>query len=248
MVAIWRSMHELFVGRFAEAEEANQQLGPYIGTDMNFRNSSAGLLFRLRREQGRLGEVLPVLAAAADRAGGLVALQTMHAVALIDVDELEPARQILDRLAPDGFAAVPSDSILSGCLADLSETTARVGDEDMAAALHDRLQPFSGQLLVVSWGVACLGAADRFLAMLEGVLGRRDEAEAHLAAALQFEERAGGRPAAARTRLAWGELLVRHGGPGDREATRAMLTRAAESADALGMTGVRDRAASLLEG
>jgi len=136
--------------------------------------------------------------------------------------------------------------VLSSSLADLTEVAARVGDEEAVRALHRRLEPFSGQLLVVSWGVACLGAADRHLAMLETRQGRFDEAEANLRSALALEEHAGGRPAAARTRLWWGELLVQRGEAEDLARAGEMLATAAREAGELGMAGVAARAEELL--
>jgi class 3 adenylate cyclase len=246
MLSMWEGMHELFTGRLTDAERANEALAPFIERDVNTANSWAAQLFRIRREQGRAGQLSPVIADAIERTPGLVGLRAMYALALVDGGQLDAARSILDDLAPNGFAAIPSDSVLSSSLADLTEVAARVGDEAALLALHHRLEPFAGQLLVVSWGVACLGAADRHLAMLETRLGRYDAAEANLASALALEVHAGGRPAAARTRLWWAELLVQRGEAGDLARARDLLAAAVREADELGMAGVAARAHELI--
>jgi hypothetical protein len=57
-------MHKL-AGRFLEAEaEGGEPPGPYIGTDTNFRNRPPAPVPPRDRT---IGEVLPVLTAAADR-------------------------------------------------------------------------------------------------------------------------------------------------------------------------------------
>ena len=246
MLQIWNGMYALFDGRMAEAEQANDELLPFIGSDVNTANSWAAQLFRIRREQGRAGELVPLIDEAIERTPGLLALRSTRARGSGRRRPVRPARAELDELAADELAAVPSDSVLSSALADLTEVVARVGDDDAAGAVHRRLEPFGGQLLVVSWGVACLGAADRHLAMLETRLGRYDEAEAHLAAALTLEERAGGRPAAARTRLWWGDLLLQRSEGDDVSRARELLAAAAQEAEELGMAGVAARADELL--
>jgi len=107
---------------------------------------------------------------------------------------------ILLELAPDGFAAIPHDATWSSSLAYLTELTTALGETTAAAALRAQLLPFSGQLLVVAWVVSCLGAADRYIGMLDAVLGDRDAAAARFDAALALEERAGATALAARTR------------------------------------------------
>jgi hypothetical protein len=244
-VAMWKGMHEHLAGRFDAAEAANGELVTYVERDVNFANSWAAQLFRIRRDQGRTPELLPIIESAVAQTPGLIALRAVHAVALVDAGEPTQARQILDALAPDGFAAVPVDSVLSSALADLSEVCAVVGDATQAAALHARLVPFTGQLLVVSWGVACLGAADRHLGMLETVMGRLDDAHEHFARAVELERRAEGRSALARTQLWWGELLLPRGGE-DAERGRALLRDAADLARTIGMTAVAARAEATL--
>ena len=103
-------------------------------------------------------------------------------------------------MTADGAVAVPHDSFRAATLAQLSEVCVALGDIDAARALHIPLLAYQGQLIVVSWGVACSGATDRYLGMLEATMGAVSEAEGHYAAALTLEERATAPSQAARTR------------------------------------------------
>ncbi|OWY61325.1 hypothetical protein B7486_64370, partial [cyanobacterium TDX16] len=85
-------------------------------------------------------------------------------------------------------------------LALTADLAACFGLVEAMPELEARLLPFSGQLLVLSWGEVLLGAADRYLAELRShQTGTLDEDG--FARALQVEERAGAATAASRTKL-----------------------------------------------
>ena len=81
----------------------------------------------------------------------------------------------------------------------LAEACTVLADQERAAALHDLLSPHSGHLVVAGVGVICVGAADRFLAMLETTMHRWREAEGHFEAALALEHRVNSAPFVAHT-------------------------------------------------
>jgi class 3 adenylate cyclase len=107
---------------------------------------------------------------------------------------------IVETLAGDGRAggtldavlrrspALVDDSTLAAQLAALTEACALVG-RDIPDAVVTGLQPFAGQLLVLSWGVDVLGAADRFLAVAAARSGDRAAAAAGFDRAAQLEAR-----------------------------------------------------------
>ena len=134
-------------------------------------------------------------------------MRALFAVALLDAGKAERALAILTELAPDDLAAVPRDTTWSTSLAYLTEVCTVAGDRDAAAALREHLLPFSGQLLVVAWTVSCLGAADRYIGMLDVVLGERSDAEERFEAAVALEESAGATALADQTRR-WREELL----------------------------------------
>ena len=66
-----------------------------------------------------------------------------------------------------------------------------MGDEELAALVRPELEPYAGTVVVVGHGVACYGAADRYLGMLAATLGDWEVAEARFDAALDLNRRMG---------------------------------------------------------
>jgi hypothetical protein len=187
----------------------------------------------LRLEQGRAGELVPRLEArVADRADHGPARISL-AQALAGAGELSGARTELQRVAADDLGTVPRDSTWSGSLARMAEVCSAVGDAGVAEQLHRELEPYAGQLVVVSWGVVCLGAADSHLRMLEATVGRFDDASLRYAAALQLEERAGAALPAAWTRARWAHALRTSGGAGELRQAETLVADARRAARSL---------------
>ena len=97
-------------------------------------------MFSVRREQGRLAELAPVvriLAGDATREGpwrpGLVAL-------LVELGMEEEARRELSRLVADGLDPFRA-SLWLGSLAYLADAAAALGDEEVAALVYPELEP-----------------------------------------------------------------------------------------------------------
>ena len=201
LVAMWRGLYALMEGRFEEVEgHAAHMLSFVPGEEPNFANTYAVQMLWLQYELGNLAVIRPLVAAAVEQTPGLVSLQAALAMVDAELGDLDSARAIVGRLAPDRFAAVPRDVSWGAALTQLAVAVAAIGDRAAAEVLVDELRPYSGQLIVVAWGVFVAGAADRYLAMLELLLGHHDEAVAHAQAALALEERAGATACAARTR------------------------------------------------
>jgi hypothetical protein len=88
----------------------------------------------------------------------------------------------------------------------------------------------------------------RLLGILLGVLGEWHEAEQRFEEARAMHLRMGARPWLARTEVAWAEMLLARGAPGDEAAARERLAEAIVIADALGMVAVAERARLLVAG
>jgi tetratricopeptide (TPR) repeat protein len=246
--AMWQAMVDLVDGRFDEAEANAAELLEMAPLDVNFQNSWAALAFRIGLERGNAADFLPVVREAVEQTPGLVALQTALARALVAGGDLDEARAIVARLARDGFAGVPRDIAFTASLAELTDTCAVLGERDAASGLRRLLLPYSGQLQVTAWGVQCLGAVDRYLAMTELVLGMHDEGEAHFRAALELEDGFGARSLGSRTRLWFARLLVDRDAPGDPEQAADLLREAGRTARSIGQAEVAAEAAALSEG
>src|SRR4051794_34892243 len=121
-------------------------------------------MFSIRREQGRLAELAPVvriLAGDSDRTGpwlpGLVSL-------LVELGMEAEARRELTRVVGDGLDAYRV-SIWLASLAYLADACTALGDDATAALVYPELEPFAGGNVMVGHLVASYGAADRYLGM-----------------------------------------------------------------------------------
>ena len=182
-------------------------------------------MFSIRREQGRLGELLPAirLMTAEDRGGpawrpGLVAL-------LAELGMEDAARRELARIRASGLDVL-RDALWLGSLIYLADAAAALGDEDIAALVLPELVPHSGGVVMIGHGVAFYGAADRHLGMLAATLGEWDLAERHFEAALERDRAIGADTWLAHTLAEYGRAALARGGRGDRRHAAALLAEA----------------------
>jgi DNA-binding CsgD family transcriptional regulator len=195
-------------------------------------------MFSIRREQGRLSEVAPVLRvlAGGPREGpwrpGLIAL-------LVDLGMEREAREQLDRIADEGLDPL-RESLWLASLTYLADASAALGDERMAALVYRELEPLAGSNVMIGHLVTSYGAADRYLGMLATTLGEWERAEAHLAAAMEANERMGVRTWLAHTAYEYARLLHRR----DRAASELaqhLLRQASALAADIGLETLRAR-------
>jgi class 3 adenylate cyclase len=204
---MWTAMRCLVDGRVDEAEAASNRILSHTD-DINFFNSWAGQMFAINRERGTIASVRDLFVDAAAQTPGIVALQAIVALAAAELGELDEARRCLDALMSDPDTTFAPNSILPGTLAHLTNVAYSVGPDAAPAAqqLLDELLPYSGQLLVIAWGVTCEGAADRYIGMCLSLLGRATEAREYLECALALERAIGAGPFVARTESVLADL------------------------------------------
>ena len=166
-------------------------------------------MYAIRRAEGRLAEVAPVMRALATSADppstwrpGLAALYT-------DLGMLDDAAVVFEALAPDGFAVVPRDAVWPASLTFLAETCVALGDQAHASVLYDELIPFRGHNLMAGMTI-CFGPADRLLGGLAALLGRAQEAEEHFRVALELAERSASPLWTAEVQYDWATVLTAH--------------------------------------
>ncbi len=185
-------------------------------------------LYLLRREQGRAEEALEPLTRFAAENPARPCFRCALASLLADVERLAEARQVFEELAPNGFEIVPRDNEWLLAAAFLVETCTALGDVTRAALLYEELAPLAARSTSnVPEGDA--GTMARHLGVLAATLGRDDEAAAHLRAAIEIDERSGGRPWVAYARADLADVRGRQGAPDEAAALReAAATVAAE--------------------
>ena len=233
-------------GRLDEAEARNQEaftIGQAAGVDDAFQIYSATLWW-IRYDQGRLDEVLDRYERRSKRADPHPFSLAHLGVAYCEVGRPGDAEHVLDRLAADEFAALPTNYARVYGLTMAAEVCAGVRDTERAAVLYGQLHPYRG--LVATTGSLTPGAVDHYLGLLAAVEGRFDQAGRHFEAAHASHEALAAPTWLARTRLEWARMLLTCRGPGETPRARELLGQALATAREFGLTNVERRAVQLL--
>lgn len=199
-------------------------------------------MFGIRREQGRLAELAPVIRILADRGGA--AWGPGLAAVLAELGMEDEARRELRRLVLDELDLQRRSLWLAG-LTYLTDVCAALQDRDVAERLYPELRPHRGTSVMVGHLVACYGAADRYLGMLATVLGEWELAEEHLEAAGALNRELGARTWLAHTAFEHGRMLLLRGGRDDEARAETLLRTSVELAQAIGMPALLARAGAL---
>ncbi len=237
-VARFRAMFAIVEGRFADAEElANEGLR----AAQRVQHGDAFLVFgvlllNLRALQGRLDEVEPALQSFAAQYPRLsvwgFAIAWVHA----QQGRVEAARAELERVAAQDLADLPRDYMRLAAIVFLSEVCHLVGDTRRAGILYELLLPYADRSIVVGYGIAGLGSAQRYLGMLAATLGQRAAALRHFEAALEANQRLHAEPFLALTRFDLARVLGSpEANPAERRRAAELLATARQQADRLGM-------------
>ena len=234
-------------GRFAEAEPLAVR-ALRCGTRFDRANASGifGVqMFTIRRQQGRLGELAPVLKQFLDSESQAATWRPGLAILHCELGSRDEARGVFEKLAADGFAGIANDTVRIASLAYLAEVCVWLDDTARAATLFDLLLPYAERNIVFGAHTASFGAGARLLGMLATTLQRWDDAERHFAYALAFDARTGGRPWLVRSRCEFAAMLLRRARPGDHDRALSLLSAAHDDARELGMRGLAERALAL---
>jgi class 3 adenylate cyclase/tetratricopeptide (TPR) repeat protein len=235
-----RAMQAILEGDFATAEQhaaAALELGRRtMGEQVE---GVYGIqMFTIRREQGRLAEVAPVIKRFVDENPGSAAWKPGFALIACDLGFEKPARRILDDLAEADFA-FPLDAKHSTTLAYLAEVCVALEDEARAEQLYELLTPYRDLTVTAGVTTVCYGAADRFLGGLAGVLGEWDAAEQHFEAALATNQAMRAWPWLAHTQYAYAQMLRRRHRAGDAVQAHSLVDEALETVIRLDMVALR---------
>jgi len=245
-VASSRAALALFTGRFDESERlANATLA--LGQSMPGLDATGmfGIqMFSLRREQGRLAEVAPVLEHFVKTMPRESAWRPGLALIFAELGKTADARAEFEQLSADGFAGVARDATWFYCMAMLGEVCCYLRDGKRAELLYQALLPFAGRNVVAPPTVACCGVVARQLGMLAATMELWDEAARHFEHALESNARQGGVPFVAHTQYQYALMLRARAQADDRARIGALLAEAATTAKALGMAALAARIAA----
>jgi DNA-binding CsgD family transcriptional regulator len=195
-------------------------------------------MFGVRREQGRLAELAPVirmLASGGSWRPGLVSL-------LCELGMEDEARRELARVAAEGLEGFRA-SLWMATLAYLTDASTALGDEATAALLYPAFAPHAGTNVMIGHMVASYGAADRYLGMLAATLGEWEQATHHFERALVLNRQMGAMTWLAHTAYEYGRMLLRRGS--DRDRAEELLGEAGRLAEEIGMAALLGRLRAL---
>ena len=188
---MWRGMLAHAEGDLDEAERHYDEMAAVGMGQANFAESYAFALFVLRRDQGRLGELVELTRAVVASSGEFRAFEPALAVVELEDGDPEESERIWREWAKDSFARLPHDVTESGLLPLLAELCVRFGTPEQALRLEGLLAPYAGELVVAAWGICCLGPVDRYRAMLLAHGGQPDRAAALRESADRLESSVG---------------------------------------------------------
>jgi DNA-binding SARP family transcriptional activator/tetratricopeptide (TPR) repeat protein len=231
-----------------ETEEAEQlatealEMGTASGQPDAFALYGTQIM-RTCGEQGRFGELVSVVASAADEHPSIPTYKAALAVALLESGDRNGARELVGRAAAESFS-LPEDAAWLEGVIGYATVVIELHLSAEAEQLVELLAPFRDQIphttLIPYTPVAT------FLGGLASVLGRFEEGEAYFEEAAELNRRGQMKFAEAQTNMLWGRMLRTRNEPGDAARARGLLEHARDSAAARGYSLVERQATAEL--
>jgi tetratricopeptide (TPR) repeat protein len=236
-------MRALMRGHFEDSERLAQQAFA-IGHRMQTETAAGvfGLqMFAVRREQGRLKEIEPVVRAFIQEHSAAAAWRPGLAVIYSELGRTAEARAEFETLAQHDFADLPRDAVWMGTMTYLVDVCTFLKDRARAATLYGILLPFAGCNVIVGNAAACYGALSRYLGALATIVERWEDAERHFEDALAMNANMDARPWLARTQDQYATMLLARHQSSDRDKALMLLDAALVTARELGMRALEER-------
>ena len=194
-----------------------------------------------RSPDGPLGQLLAHIPA------GYPAVSATRALVHAELGDTGAALHELGLLEEVGWENVADDQTEGVTLALVAATCSVIGAAagEVARRVYEALRLYAGTAVVVrAPAAACFGPADSYLGLLAGVMGDLTLAEVHHEAALRLSRRMGSPPFAVAAEVELGRTLHQRRRAGDEERVAMLLRNAEESALALGLQRLAQRAAA----
>jgi DNA-binding SARP family transcriptional activator len=245
LAAIARAAHAHLKGRLEEYEALAHEARALAlkGQDESATQMFGMQLFFLRREQGRLDELIDDVRCFVEQYAAIPAWRCALALIYAELNRPRDARRELDWLARSDFAALPRDLPWLSNIAIVSDVVAILDDARRADLLYRQLVPFADRYVVR--GAVCMGSVSRPLGVLATTMGRFDASTRHFQDALQMNAKIRSPLWIAHTQHEYARTLLRLQQPGDREHASELLRAALATADKLGLKTLADRALRL---
>jgi tetratricopeptide (TPR) repeat protein len=249
LAAVLQTVRALLDGRLADAERLavkalslGERWAPSVAAQV-----LSSHLFALRKEQGRLGELIGPLADLARQYPSVSGFRCGLAYVHAELGQSENAQNEFERSAANGFTDLPRDLQWLPVLATLAEVCVFLNDRESAQTLYGLLLPYAERNVVAGPGGFVYGSASLFLGMLARVLSRRREGQRHLEDALALHRRMGAPVHVARTQLEMARHLVAGESACDWRRARELLGAARETVERLDLERLRRKIAEVEE-
>lgn len=238
-----RAMRALMRGHFSDSESLAQQASA-IGQRLQTENA-AGIfalqMFTLRREQGRLKELEPVVRYFVQQNTAAASWRPGLALIYSELGLTREAREQFEHLAQHDFADLPHDALWMASMTYLADVCTFLEDRPRAARLYQLLVPHARLTVVVGNATCCYGALSRYLGALATTLEHWDEAAQHFEDAMAMNARMEAPPWVAHTKYQYAEMLLARHQSGDRDKAAALLDAALATTRELGMRALEER-------
>ena len=222
----YRSAIALCEGRLAEAEQAAERSREWsrLLTGRDASGVYGVQMFGIRREQGRLAELAPVVRvlAGGDRRGG--SWRPGLAALTAELGMLDEARAQLALIQSDGLD-VYRHALWVGSLTYIADACVAVGDADLSEQVYRELLSIAERNVMIGHGVACYGSSERYLGTLAAAYGELELAELHLQRAIDYNRDMGAITWLAHSDFEYARTLGRRAGRTNRPHRRRWRRR-----------------------
>ena len=239
-----RAQLALFEGRLGDAEDAIREAFA-LGHPVQSVNAQLAFdlqLYALRREQGRIEEVVDAVERAADEYPTYPVWRYVVADVFVELGRADAARAAVAGAAVGGYPVYLEMQWLFS-LNLLAGVCRFLGDAAAADDVYDRLRPYAHRFAVLPPEL-CYGSVSRGLGILAATTSRWEDAARHFEDALVANAAAGARTWLAHTKYDYARMLLERGEAGDRTRAAELLASARKSADELGMAALAARLAA----
>jgi DNA-binding SARP family transcriptional activator/tetratricopeptide (TPR) repeat protein len=242
----FRANHAHLAGRLeaCEALAHAAHVERYRGRDELAAHMFGMQMLFVRREQGRLDEVVQTVAQFAAQEPKLAAWRCALASTHAQLGRIAHARHELEAVAGPDFSDIPRDGFWLSNLTMLSEVVVALGDAHRARLLYELLIPHADRC-VVTLALLCQGSLSRSLGLLATTMSRFEDAARHFEQAIAKNAVIRAPIWIAHSQHDYARMLLLRNHLGDRERARKLLAAALTTADQLGLKALADRARPL---
>jgi tetratricopeptide (TPR) repeat protein len=201
----------------------------------------AAQLALLRREQGRLDELVDAVAAAVEQTPEVRGWRCTLAHIYAHLGTYDRARRELELVGD--LSSLPRDTFWLLSITRVATVASLLDDHSRSRHAYELLLPHANICLVLP-AVGCEGSMSRPLGMLATTLGHYDDAGQHFERALEMNTRIRSPLWTAHTQYEYARMLRLRGNPRDQGRAHTLLATATATADELGLRTLSSRASA----